>query len=417
MKLFKIALLIGAMGAPFLAPSAFAEPVAINFWITGDASSPERRAAAAEVALFEKAHPDIKIVTQAIAFDALHDKLITAIAGGDAPDLSWGLLEWLGELNRMHALPDLTADFANWPDREKIYPHVWETLTIDGKLVALPNYLGLRGLLYHEDMLKKAGVAPPTTWKELIDASLKIKQATGKFGFGVASNSVRSPQELIMYLAAADVQIAKRQPDGKYRNDWADDHEEMQRAAGVFALYREFLDKGVIPPQATGWGYDEEDTNFALGQYAMVVNGSWMADRVEQNPEQMKDVRVVAPPAGLKAATYFEISPYFVFKGKHMAQTLEFASFLLSPEYQNAVYPNRSPRIDVPGDETWGKPFTALTPIGVAFPPVALGSIIRAMEESVGRVFLKNDQPAAVAQWLAKAINKSLHQSGELSEP
>ena len=88
---------------------------------------------------------------------------------------------------------------------------------------------------------------------------------------------------------------------------------------------------------------------------------------------------------------------------------------MLSHEFQAAVNANRSPRTDVEGDEVWGKPFTSLTPIGVLYPPVALGAITRDMEESIGRVLLKNEEPASVAAWLGKAINKSLRQTGEIS--
>jgi ABC-type glycerol-3-phosphate transport system substrate-binding protein len=416
MRMLKIGLLVGALIAPLLAGAVRAEPVTLDFWVAWDPSQADAKAAIGQIAEFEKSHPDIKIKTQTIAFDALHDKLTASIAAGQAPDLSWGLVEWLGELNRMNALADLTPRAANWPERDKIYPNALQALTIDGKLLALPNYLGLRGLLYHGDQLKQAGIAaPPKTWAELIDAAQKIKQATGKFGFGIAGRGVRSPQELLTYLAQNDVEVAKRQADGKYKNDWADNPDEMKHATEVFAFYRQMLDKGAMPPQAAGWGWEEEDTNFALGQYAMVVDGAWMSGRAEQNPEQMKDVRVVPPPAGMKAATFFEINPFFVYKSKHPEETWEFASFMLSHAFQSAVNPNRSPRMDVEGDEIWGKPFTSLTPIGVSFPPVALGSITRDMEESIGRVLLKNEEPASVAAWLGKAVNKSLRQTGEIS--
>ena len=416
MKLLKIGLLVGVLMAPFLANAARAEPVTLDFWVAWDPTQADAKAAISEIADFEKSHPNIKIKTQTIAFDALHDKLTASVAAGQAPDLSWGLVEWLGELNRMNALADLTPNAAKWPDRDKIYPNALQALTIDGKLLALPNYLGLRGLLYHQDQLKQAGVAaPPKTWAELIDAAQKIKQATGKFGFGIAGRGVRSPQELLTYLAQNNVELAKRQGDGKYKNDWADNPDEMKHATEVFAYYRQLLDKGAIAPQAAGWGWEEEDTNFALGQYAMVIDGAWMSGRAQQNPEQMKDVRVVPPPAGLKAATFFEINPFFVFKSKHPEETWEFASFMLSHEFQAAVNANRSPRTDVEGDEVWGKPFTSLTPIGVLYPPVALGAITRDMEESIGRVLLKNEEPASVAAWLGKAINKSLRQTGEIS--
>ncbi|WP_413990396.1 ABC transporter substrate-binding protein [Labrys okinawensis] len=416
MKILKIGLLLCGLLSPLALSPARAEPVTLNFWVAWDPSQADGKAAMAEIAKFEQSHPDIKIQTQTIAFQALHDKLVTAIASGDAPDLSWGLIEWLGEFDRMKALADLTPYAAKWADREAIYPNALKELTVDGRLLALPNYLGLRGLLYHADMLKQAGIAaPPKTWDELVDASLKIKQVTGKPGFGIAGRGVRSPQELIMYLAQNDVQIAKRQADGKFKNDWADDPEAMKRATQVFALYRQFLDKGVIAPQATGWGWEEEDTNFSLGQYAMVVNGPWIRNRADQNPEQMKDVRVAPPPAGLKAATFFEINPFYIYKSKHPDETWEFASFMLSKDFQATVFPDRSPRMDIQGDSIWGTPFTSLTPIGVSFPQVALGSITRDMEESIGRVLLKNEDPAAVAAWLGKQINKSLRQTGQMS--
>lgn len=419
MNILRRTFLAATLTLPFLSGAALAAPVTIDFWTAWDASKADGKAGIAAIKEFEAANPDIEIKTQVIAFDALHNKLVTSVAGGDAPDISWGLSEWFGELNRMGALADLTDRMAAWPDHDKIYPNALKQLTIGGKLMALPNYLGLRGLLYHSDLLKEAGLAgPPKTWDELIASSKAIKEKTGKYGFGIAARGVRSPQELIMYLAQNDVEIARVQKDGKYRNTWKDDPAEMKRAGEVFAFYRRMLDEGAIPPQSVGWGWEEEDTNFALEQYAMVVDGSWMRTRGEQNPKEMKDVLVAAPPAGKKAATFFEIAPIFIYKNKDAAKAdavWKFASFMLSHDVQQKMFPNSSPRSDVQGDEVWGAPFTKLADIGVAFPPVALGSITREMEDSIGRVLMKNEAPEKVAAKLGEAINKSLRQSGQLS--
>jgi len=418
MTLTRRALLAASVALSLLtgATAAMAEPVTINFWVAWTPGQPDAKASEAAIAEFETDHPDIKIKTQVISYDALHDKLITAIAGGDAPDMSWGLMEWFGELDRMGALADLTSQMNNWADKSAIYPNIIKGLSINGQVKGLPNYLGLRALLYHDDMLKAAGLtAPPATWNELIAASKKIKEVTGKPGFGVAGRGVRSPQELIMYLAQNGAEIAKKMPDGKYKNTWGDDPDELKRVGAVFAFYKRMLDEGAIPPQSSGWGWEEEDTNFALGQYAMVINGSWIKGRKAQNPEQMKDVRVTAPPSGDKSATFFEIAPLYVFKSKHPEQVWQFASFLLGKKVQSAVFPDTSPRSDIVGDDIWGKPFTSLTPIGISFPPIALGSIPRDMEEAIGRVLLKNEAPEKVAAWLGNAINKSLRQSAQLS--
>lgn len=394
---------------------AAAEPVTLHFWAAWDSGQPETVEARKQIALFEHDHPDIKIDVQTIAFQALHDKLVTSISGGDAPDVSWGLVEWLGELNGMGALEDLTSRVAAWPDRSAIFPQALAALSVDGHVMALPHYLGLRALLYHKSLLKAAGVAaPPATWGDLLAASAKIKAATGKPGFGIAATGVRCPQELLTFLAQNDVTLADKTPDGKYRNTWSERPDVMKRATEVFDFYHDLARQGAIAPDAKAWGWEEEDTNFALGRYAMVVDGAWMRGRVAQNPDTMGDIGVAPPPYKLKPATFFEVNPFFVFKGKHPDAAWEFASFMLGHGFQAAVHPDSSPRRDVVGDATWGKGFSDLTPTGVSYPPVALGALTRAMEEAVGRVMLKNEGSAEVAAWLAKSINRALKQSGEL---
>jgi multiple sugar transport system substrate-binding protein len=418
MKYMRNGLIIAALAAFGIgSPARAGDPVTISFWVSWDPQQADGIAAKKEIAAYEQSHPGVKIDIQNITYDALHGKLLTALAGGDAPDLSWGLPEWLGELNRMTALRDLTEEVKAWPDRSAIYPNVLDALTVDGHVLAMPHYLGIRGLLVHEDILKAAGIAaPPKTWTELITDAQIIKQKTGKFGFGIAGTGVRSPQELIMYLAQNGVTIADRQPDGKYRNTWLDDKAKLAKAAEVFAFYKDLLNKGAINPDGVSWGYEEEDTNFSLGQYAMVIDGAWMASRAEQNPETMKDVAIFAPPYGAKPATFFEINPFYVYRaGKHPKETWDFVAFMNGKEFQQAVHPNNSPRSDVTSDSKWGKDFTVLAPTGVVFPPVPLGAITRDMIESLGRTLLKNEEPDAVAKWLANAVNKDLKQAGELS--
>jgi multiple sugar transport system substrate-binding protein len=416
--IFRRQMLAMAALFPLLAAGpAQAEPTTLTYWVAWDPLQAEAKAAQAAITEFEAANPDIKVKTQVIAYDALHDKLVTALAGGDAPDMAWGLGEWLGEFNKMGVLADLGARAQAWPDLGALYPNVVRNLTIDGKLRALPNYLGLRALLYHADMLKAAGIeAPPRTWDDLVQASVAIQARTGKPGFGIAGKGVRSPQELVTYLAQNGVEIAKRMPDGKYRNTWGEAPEELERATGALSLYGRLLAEKAIPPQSVNWGWEEEDTNFALGQYAMLVSGSWMRGRIDQNPEAMRDVAVAPPPAGRTAATFFEIAPLFIFNGRHVDATWKLATFLLSRGVQTAMFPDRSPRSDVTGDPVWGKPFTALVPVGVSFPPIVLGSIPRDMEAALGRVLLKGEKPAAVAAWLGQAVNKSLKRSGQFSD-
>ena len=394
-----------------------ADPVTLHFWVAWDPQMADGIAAKQQIADYEKSHPGITIDVQNITYDALHSKVLTALAGGDAPDLSWGVPEWMGELSRMGALRDLTEDAKTWTDEKAIYPNVIDALTIDGHLTAMPHYLGIRALLYHQDMLTAAGIAaPPKTWDELLADAKTIKAKTGKFGFGIAGSGVRSPQELIMYLAQNGVSLAERQPDGKYKNTWLDDKAKLAKATEVFAFYKSLIKEGAINPDGASWGWEEEDTNFALGQYAMVIDGAWMELQEAHHPDAMKDVAIAAPPYKAQPATFFEINPFYVYKAsKHPKETWDFVTFMTGKTFQTAVHSNNSPRSDVTTDTKWGKGFTSLASTGVVFPPVSLGAITRDMIASLGRTLLKDEEPEAVAKWLATSINKDLKQSGELS--
>lgn len=400
-----------------LAAPAWAKDVTLNYWASWSPGTPEETKSMERIHAYEQKNPGVRINVQVISFGMLHDKLLTAVTGNDAPDVSWGLSEWFGELRQMNALLDLSPYAATWPDRASIRPNVLSSLTVDGKLLALPQYIGLRALVYHDDLLKKAGIAqPPSTWDELLGMAAQVKSRTGKYAFGIAGTGVRAPQELIAYLAQNDVLIARPQADGKYKNTWQSDPAELQRAAEVFAFYRDMLAKGLVAPDAAGWGWQEEDTNFAIGQYAMVVDGPWMQNLATQNGATMGDAKVAPPPYKRKPATFFEVSPLYVFRStKNPDEAWKFASYILSREWQEDIRPDNSPRADVVGHPQWGKGFTDLAPTGVVFPPVALGQISKSMTDSIGRVLLRKEDPAAVATWLGKAINQDLRKSGQLS--
>ncbi|GGJ07110.1 ABC transporter substrate-binding protein [Paenibacillus hunanensis] len=387
----------------------------LNFWAALDPSTDQGKEIQQQITQFNNEHKDVQVNMQVISYDVMHQKLIAAVTAGDAPDMTWGLGEWFGELNQMDALADLTPYVDKWTDKDKLYPNIMQGLTIDGKVKALPNYIGIRALLYHDNLLKQAGYnAPPKTWDELLKMGPVIKQKTGKYAFGISASGVRSSQELMTYLAQNDVQLVKDEGGGKYKNTWQEDSDQMKKATQVFQFYKDLLSSNTIDPNGKTWGWEEEDQNFVLAQYAMVVNGSWIEGRTNENPEGMKDVKIAPPPYGSKPATFLEIAPLYLYKSDHLDKTWEFASFLMSKEYQSKVNPSSAPRSDaITG--AWGKQFMELTSQGVNFPPISLGGITQAMQDSLARLMLQNDSPEAVAAWLGQAINDSLKASGQLS--
>ena len=393
------------------------EPVTLNYWVAWTPGSTEEKNSKEQIKKFEEENPNIKINTQLVSFDMMHDKLVVSGSSGNAPDLSWGLSEWFGEFNKMGLLMDLTDKFNSWQDKDVIYPNVMKSLTVDNKVMALPQYLGIRAMIIHKNLLSQAGYdKAPATWDELLKMGATVKEKTGKYVFGIAGKGVRSPQELIAYLASNDVEVATKMDDGLYKNTWNDNPDQLKRAAEVFQFYKDLMDKGVINPDAKSWGWEEEDSNFGMAQYAMVVDGNWIEGQKDRQPEAMSDVDVVAPPSKKTPATFLEVSPLYLYaSSKHPEETWKFASYILGKDWQTNIRLTCSPRTDVNSDTVWGKNFTALTNIGVTFPAISLGNVTTNMTDSISKVLIDGQSPEEVAKWLSTEINKSLKDSGQLS--
>ncbi len=348
----------------------------------------------------------------------LHDKLVTAGAAGNAPDLAWALPEWVGEFNNMDLVVNLTDKFNAWNDKSNLYDSVVKSMKVGDKVIGIPYEMTLRALLVHADTNSSAGADVPKTWDDLMKLG-DYKQKTGKYPYGIAATGVRSPQELLVYLAQKELEIATLQADGKYKNTWKDNPDQLKKAAEVFQFYKDLIDKGIVDPNSKTWGWEETDENFATGITGMYVSGNWLAERESTNANTMKDVQIapIPYPSNGKAATYMEVKPMFIFNSsKNQDEAFDLATFVASKEFQEAAFKDRSPRSDVSTDSKWCKDFKALANDGIIFPPVTLGGVTKAMIDSVAKVLHDGMSPADAASWLSDQINASLKDTNELSE-
>ena len=179
------------------------------------------------------------------------------------------------------------------------------------------------------------------------------------------------------------------------------------------------VDKKIIDENCKNWGWEETDENFATGITSTYVTGNWLAERETSNPDTMEDVAVSAIPypSDGHQATYMECKPLFILAdSKNKDAAFELVTDMCSKEWQEAGFPDRSPRSDVSTDSKWSKDFQALADTGVTFPPVTLGGITQAMQDAIAKVLQEGETPEAAAEWLSDAVNASLSDSGELSE-
>ena len=150
---------------------ALEEPTTITFWSWVPNIEDE-------VALFEKAHPaiDVKVVNAGQGLPQ-YTKLRTAFkAGKGAPDVAQVEYQYIPSFTLGNDLLDLAPYGAG--DLEKQYPAwVWKQVAKGDAVYAVPQDIGPMGLLYREDILQQAGIAPPTTWEEFAAAATALHAA------------------------------------------------------------------------------------------------------------------------------------------------------------------------------------------------------------------------------------------------
>ena len=126
---------------------------------------------------FNKANPNIKVEIEYVAYDALHDKITTAMAS-NPPAYDVFLVDdiWYAEFAKAGYVMDAT-DRITQDMRDKIFPASWDITTVSGKTYGMPWLLDEKYFYYNENLLKQAGFdAPPKTWEELIEQSKAIKE-------------------------------------------------------------------------------------------------------------------------------------------------------------------------------------------------------------------------------------------------
>ncbi len=132
---------------------------------------------------FERKNPGIKVKVQMIPWTAAQEKLITAYASDNAPDVFQLGNTWIPQFAALNAIEDLSAfiSLSESIKKENYYEGVWQTNVLGNKVFGIPWYIETRLLFYRPDVLAAVGYnEAPKTWDELIDCSRKIKQYFGK---------------------------------------------------------------------------------------------------------------------------------------------------------------------------------------------------------------------------------------------
>jgi multiple sugar transport system substrate-binding protein len=126
---------------------------------------------------FEKSHPGIVVKDTTIPYDSLHQKLVTAVAGSQLPDLVRSDIIWVPELANLGVLAPLDEDMQNFKALSKsVFAGTLATNYWKGHYYGLPLDTNTRIFVYNPAALTAIGAsAPPSTFAQLQSMSVQAK--------------------------------------------------------------------------------------------------------------------------------------------------------------------------------------------------------------------------------------------------
>ena len=275
---------------------------------------------------FQAENPDAKVNVTAFPFDAAHDKIATAIAGRQTPDVSMIGTTWMGEFAKTGAF-DPTPD--GLIDKDKFFDGAWNTTVVNGASNGVPWYVETRLIYYRTDLAEQAGVRPPKNWQELKDFAKALKEKAGaEWGMYLQPGGTGSWQSFMPFAWQAGGEISK---DGNFTLDSS----EVQKALDYYAS---FFREGISPTElATG----AMEPGFVDGRIGAFVSGPWhMGILKEQGGAALEGKwGVVHMPTEEAGTSFIGGSDLVVFKdSKNRDTAWKFVQFLTQPAAQQKLY-------------------------------------------------------------------------------
>ena len=273
----------------------------------------------------------VKINLEMPSSDQYDSVLQARLAGDDAPDLYTIHTNNLGLYSKAGHLADLSAQAL----AEKIYPNVRETVSLDGKVLAVPLESMAWGVLYNKDIFADAGVTPPATLTEM-KAVIETLKAKGYTPFLLAFQEQWVPQ-LMTALTLG----------GKVSGDLPDWVERMYKDEGSYEEVREIFDViGLIMQNGTSRAMEEGSqqgaADFAAGKAAMFVQGTWAAGTIMETNPDMKLGVLALPVNDNPGCTLVNMSTSTVLGvypgGKNLDMALAFANYVLDDADSSALF-------------------------------------------------------------------------------
>ena len=271
----------------------------------------------------------ITVDVEAIPWENVNDRLTTAVASGEGPDVTQIGLSLLPTYIEASALMDVSGMVGDYPGlADENFPSGVSSsaLNPDGTVYSFPWVSDTRVLFYRSDILSEAGFdEPPATWEEIHEVARALSErGDDQYGYYIPQWDAPLPVAYT-WQAGGDVMTET----GEIQLDTP----EFRAAVDHYLAFHE---EGSVP---TNGDFDQA-LGFITGTAPMLVSGPYLAGAInDQAPELEGSWGVTTVPTNETGTSLFAGSNIGVWSGtEHPEAALELISFLAEPETQLAWY-------------------------------------------------------------------------------
>lgn len=322
--------------------------------------------------------PDVNVDVTAVPWDAAHDRLVNAIAGGQVPDVSLVGTTWMGEFAALGGL-DPTPDTI---DPDAFFEGAWDTTVVNGTSYGVPWYVETRLLYYRTDLAEEAGIsAGPESWDDLTALAEGMQSAGAKWGISLQPGGIGSWQTFMPFFWQAGGDIA---------DDELNFTLDSEACVEALTFYDSFFENGLSQPSVSDVPVEAQ---FADGSVGAFISGPWMIGVVTDAGTDPATFTVAHQPTADSATSFVGGGNLAVFdQSDNKAAAWAFVEFLSRPEVQVTWYETVN---DLPAVQAaWDDPALADDPLLATF----------------GEQLDDAKSPPAIATWeeVASAIDDQL---------
>ncbi|MEK7431870.1 MAG: extracellular solute-binding protein [Cyanobacteriota bacterium] len=317
----------------------------ITFWHTHN--NVETDTLKEMISEYEKKNPNIIVSLQAVPFSDAENKYKTVAQAKDAPDIFRAEISWTAEFASlgylmaldMYMTEDYRKDFLKAPLKYNYYDnHYW----------GVPQVTDCLALLYNKKIFSSANLQVPKTSDELIDTGKKLTdESKNKYAFFYRGD----PYWFLPFLWSFGGGMV------------SDDMKILINNQGSIDALNFMIDlrkKYKIMPETVDFAndYDNQQTGFKSGKYAMIVNGPWStADVLSgdefKDPNNLGITRIPAGKSGF-ASPVGGHNYVIASNTKYLQESWDLINYLSKPENQakfalkNNLLPTRISSYEIP---------------------------------------------------------------------